>query len=194
MWTDLQKKRPWPDQRPACSEYMHGWLCQDTKNALAQFLPCETVIELGSWLGKSAKWMLQHGAERIVCVDTWNGDQFVAAAISGEVKGMLERGEVFERFCVNLWAYRHRVIAIRDKSTVGLKLCHAEGIQPQLIYIDTAHDENTVWWELVMARSLFPDATLVGDDWQKDGVKKAVLKQFGKADHNNHAWWYDPAA
>jgi hypothetical protein len=47
-------------------------------------------------------------------------------------------------------------------------------LQPDLIYVDGDHSFDSVVGDLQSALDLFPQATIVGDDWNWDTVRTAV--------------------
>jgi hypothetical protein len=47
-------------------------------------------------------------------------------------------------------------------------------LQPDLVYIDGDHSFENVVGDVQSALDLFPAATIVGDDWDWEGVRTAV--------------------
>jgi hypothetical protein len=79
----------------------------------------------------------------------------------------------------------------------GMLHVYNTGVQPDLIYIDAAHDFNSVLLDISFATHLFPGATLCGDDADWTEVIKAVETAGVKYNKTliiekdcpyNHAW------
>lgn len=111
---------------------------------------------------------------------------------------MLQEGlALHETFLANLWDLRHVVFPVRMPTLQGLLAMHALGISPDLIYIDADHTQEAVLADLEASAALFPNALLVGDDWQWLAVRAAVVgfaERFGDRAHlHSHPrenWWW----
>ena len=67
-----------------------------------------------------------------------------------------------------------RVNIIEDKSINIKKYFKKESID--FIYLDACHKEESVYWDLLECFPLLKkDGLLLGDDWQKKQVQKAVM-------------------
>jgi hypothetical protein len=84
--------------------------------------------------------------------------------------------EIFERFCVNRWDDRERIIPMRMNSWDGLKIVHSYGIIPDLIYIDACHAYNECRMDIETALTLFPNSFLCGDDYNETTERHSVIK------------------
>lgn len=171
----------WPDSKPNVKPVDHGWLSHDTKRMLAGALSQDTkqVIEVGSWLGRSAKYILNTATRcELFCIDTWKGS--VEHEARTEWAALLPN--LYETFIVNMWDHQDRVTPIRMDSLRGLHECAAMGVDPSLIYLDASHEYDDVLADLVQCGYLFPDVPIVGDDWRWRGVKRAAqeyAEQYG---------------
>ncbi len=56
----------------------------------------------------------------------------------------------------------------------GIREVAAEKIEPDLVYIDGAHDVESVRRDLSAVLDHFPKARIVGDDWTFASVREAV--------------------
>lgn len=169
----LQEQYPWPEAMPAIGPRMHGWFFEANQCAIGRFLPsAKFAIELGSWFGMSAKWMVeQNRGLKLVCVDHWASDSSEDPSI-GETELFAEAGD---RFLCNMWPFRDRVIPLKRKSNFGIIDCYAHGIEPDFIYVDAGHDYESALTDLALCAKMFPKAGLCGDDWvSHPGVKQAV--------------------
>jgi hypothetical protein len=64
---------------------------------------------------------------------------------------------------------------------------------PDLIYIDAAHDTESVASDVATALRLFPKSVLVGDDWSWDSVRTGVERAFscsGRVIQSKGVCWY----
>jgi len=193
----LRAAHPYPEQKPAVAPHDHGWLAEDTASALARHLSAKTrlVVELGAWLGRSARFITQCAPNAtVIAVDHWQGSK--EQQEHPEWKQMLPT--LYETFLVNCWEEREQIIPLRMTTLEALHLLAHENIAPDLIYIDAAHDFESVIEDIRTARQLFPKALLVGDDWAAEGVQRAVetaAKEEGLEPllgFNQTAWWLKP--
>jgi hypothetical protein len=155
---------------------------------LAANLPADGyVVELGSWFGKSASTMLTRRPNvKLVCIDHWQGGKDIPKTN----EHLIPLSEAaFLHFC---WMFQDRVVPIRELTIEGMKIVHEAGLQPALVYVDAAHDFESVYQDIITAWELFPDAILVGDDWRTASVAAAVQKAAAGfsvvVDHNTNAW------
>ena len=98
-----------------------------------------------------------------------------------------EKGEptIYERFRANVKAAKHqnRIIPIIATSIVGMKLIlrlkneSRISMLPEVIFLDSAHEETETLAELNLAWQLLPyGGVLFGDDFDWPGVKEDVVK------------------
>ena len=217
----------WPSARPDLEVVEHGWLNRGNKRALqravaagvaavavaaASSTPAPTgtttsnaivVVELGSWLGRSARYLLEilPPSASLFCVDTWDKDLLLGAKrdqyqVSAAAMAVLENVAcLLAQFQVNTWDLRHRLFPLKMDSVAGLRLLHGVGhrggehrergheehgsagastLAPLLIYVDACHEYGSVLADLRACSALFPGATIVGDDWVWPSVRRAV--------------------
>ena len=177
----LAVANPWPETRPedAAPGREQGGLGAGTDQTLARVLSPKTrlVVELGSWLGLSTRYIADHAPHAtVVSVDHWRGNPEHLAR--DEYRALLPR--LFETFQARCWDYRDRVVPLRADSLDGLRAVAAEGLRPDLVYVDAEHSYEAVSAELALARELFPDAALAGDDYDWEGVRRAVNEFAGR--------------
>jgi predicted O-methyltransferase YrrM len=154
-----------------------GWLTKDEGEALAFLAAGRTVLEVGSYQGRSTICMAQT-AMRVVSVDHHEGD-----ADSG-------KGGTLEKLIANL--VRH---GVHDKVQVIVKAFADVDLTPDfdLVFIDAAHDERSVKHDARKALSLAkPGGIIAFHDWAALAVKGAVSQILSKPEGccgQNLAWW-----
>ena len=105
-------------------------------------------------------------------------------------------GRAPSQFLANMWEHRSRVFPLRRPSVEGMEQVAALGAPVDLVYIDADHTFEAALADLRAAHRCFPHALLSGDDWQWQGVRRAV-EQFAceRGDMHVHAhdkenWWW----
>ena len=177
---------PFPRRKPNTRPNLHGWLGDGNQLLLKKFIRKDTklIFEFGTWLGKSAMFMLNQQADnpefqKVVCVDTWEGDW----SIKQTNKYKQHLANLYDTFIVNMWEVRDRVVPVRMDGRKAMKYLHGLGLKPDLIYLDMDHSYESAKGDLECLMKYFPDTLILGDDilyWK--GVAKAV-KEIVKA-HN----------
>jgi len=200
LFQRLASKYPWPVEKPDVPVHPHGWCDEPNQTMLSSLLDDSTqlVVELGSWLGSSAHFILEHAPQaKLICVDHWFG------SLEHQESGweyLRERiPTLYETFLVNLWEVRSRVVPLRTDSTCGLREIHRLGLKPDLIYIDASHDYHNAFEDMQTALDLFPGSIICGDDWHYEGVRQAaseLAQEYGKTilTEGNRVWWFEKDA
>lgn len=177
------KKYKFPKEKPKVEKKICGWFNSTNSAYLRMMLNknVKYVMELGSWLGMSARTMADFAPNAtVICIDHW--------------KGSIEHQDIFfpelyETFLVNCWDYKDRIIPIKEESIVGMKKVYESGIKPELIYVDASHEYEDVKKDIQTAKKLFPDAVICGDDYNRKGVRQAV-DENGNVGSDGIFWWY----
>lgn len=177
----LRENYPWPVECPPLSEnagQAEGWGVPDVLLKANLTEKTNLIVELGSWLGQSTRFILDNAPNAIViAVDHWNG----SPEHQDDWKELLST--LYHDFLHLNWKYRSRLIPVRETTLDGMVAISRYGLKPDLIYIDADHQYESVKADLEMANALFPEAILVGDDYsglrRKDdscdyGVRRAV--------------------
>jgi hypothetical protein len=191
----LKEMFPWPPEMPTVEKDGHGWFReQNVKVLQKQFdspIKPRVVIELGSWLGLSTRFLAER-AETVIAIDHWEGGPEHHASKWEAIKGRLPT--LYETFLTNCWHIKDKIIPLRMTTEEGLRVCAKEGVVPDLIYIDAGHDFENVTNDIKVSKELFPDAMLVGDDWERNGVHKAVMNYVYDKDITLNVygcvWWF----
>ncbi len=130
-----------------------------------------TVLEIGSFEGRSAVWMLEnaldHPDSSLTCVDTWQGSQSTLAASQND--------DIFARFNNNIASHSHKVKVKRGRSCDMLKTIDLLSSRFDWIYIDGDHDTHAVLEDAVLAWPLLKlGGVMLFDDYSCGGPKPAI--------------------
>ena len=120
-------------------------------------------LELGTWTGAGSTLYVANTFKKmdVICVDTWEG-----SAEHHRIEAYNKvRVNLWDHFCSNLWQDRSRVYPLRMTTVEGLRAVFDAGIEPEVIYVDAAHDEKSVYADVSTALLLFPKAKICGDDY-----------------------------
>ena len=135
--------------------------------------PGDTVVEIGAWVGESTLWLAaQTGPTgHVYTIDHFQGswehrtDPHQAAKLP----------TLWETFVVNCWESRERITPVKADSRAGLLELYHRGVRPTLVYVDGAHDYDTVVRDLLLSSFLWPSAQIVGDDFEHPDVQRAAF-------------------
>lgn len=173
-WDSLAQSHPWPLKCPPHGAGLSGWHSEDAKKFLRKVIPRQTkgvYVELGSWKGLSMKWFLDTFPHLLgIAVDHWEGSK----EHKKDPRYAKSLPTLYATFLGNLWAYKRRLIPLRENTLTGMELIRAHDIRPAVVYVDASHDYLSVSADIAAAIDKFPYAILVGDDWQHGPVRNAV--------------------
>lgn len=174
----------------------HGWFSPENSRHLAHFIAEKDptiVIEVGSWLGMSTLFMaekLSPGAQ-LYAIDHFKGD----AAINATQAYRDKLPTLYEQFLSNVVQKNMDSVIVPIKSTTVEAFERLNGhIKADLIYVDAAHDTESVYRDIVMyAQLLADDGIMTGDDWGWPTVRAAVeryAEENGKRIGCEGNFWY----
>lgn len=142
------------------------------------------IIEVGTWLGGSAFYMLElckkHNLDtKIICVDTWLGGLEFRTWPELYEQMMFVNGypNVYYQFIANVIkkGYQESIIPFPITSTIAANFFKHHKIQADLIYIDGSHDVQDVFQDLNSYWDIVKDGgILFGDDADWPGVLTAI--------------------
>ena len=152
----------------------------------------KVILELGSWLGKSTRFLLDAAPKAtVIAVDHWKGTlQIMSDAPEQGRKFPI----LYDQFLSNCWEYKDRLIPVKNNTVEAMGEVYNLGIRPDLVYVDASHDYDSAIADLTEAVKLFPNAVFVGDDFSTNwkGVMCAVwetaLKLRSPVMVLSHAW------
>lgn len=166
----LGSRYPWPEARPNLPFNPGGWFPQCNKESLQKHLSPKTelVVELGSWLGLSTRWIMDQAPNAwLIAIDNWQGGK--------EIKDDPILPVVYDTFVSNCWAYKDRLVQMRTTTEAGLDELLGLGVKPDLVYLDAGHDYESVQQDINACIKF--GCTLIGDDFNPNawpGVVQAV--------------------
>ena len=193
---------------------IHGWMDTKFSDIISKIVNGRnrndklTVIEVGSWKGKScvtiAETLKGMGFTNItiIAIDTWLGaPEFWTWGINDPTRGeSLQKNNgypnVFYTFTKNIKYLKHHdiVAPFPISSAQAVEVLKYYNILADIIYVDASHEYEPVkqdislYWQL-----LNTGGVMIGDDYQKGwpGVMKAVdelSSTYGKADITDIVW------
>ena len=174
---------------------IENWQYPDSINTFRQFITEKQprlIIELGSYLGWSAITMAdicrQNNIEcKILCVDTWLGsvehwrkDQ--CNSLSKYNYFSNGTSTMFDSFCKNVISHgvQNYIIPLPNTTDVMFKLLSHYNIKSDLIYVDSAHEYESVLKDLTSYYTLLNEGGyIIGDDCCWPAVNNAAI-EFSK--------------
>jgi predicted O-methyltransferase YrrM len=143
-----------------------------------------SIIEVGTHIGTTAtrfaNLIKDNENSYVLCIDTWLADVADYILRQDGLKNHLESGynnNVFDRFIKNIQNnnLENTVIPFRLPSIQAGQILYYYGIKFDVIYIDASHEYLNVKLDLELYWNLLTDdGLLFGDDYNIEGVKKAV--------------------
>lgn len=157
-----------------------GWMSEEELTWLAEHArTCSTIVEVGSYHGRSTVAMAANSAAQIWAVDTWNGPVTAGSQIQVD-------DAAFRAFSDNTRPYPN-THAIRDTS-----LTAAAGFTQlaDMIFLDASHAYEDVAADIEAWRSkVRPGGILCGHDYGTwPGVKQAVDERFTSINLTGSIW------
>jgi predicted O-methyltransferase YrrM len=156
---------------------LQGWSSSDSPvfaEVFRQLRP-RTVIEVGTWKGRSAVHMAELARSLdldafIVCVDTWLGglDHLLAEEWRDALRMANGKPSIYSVFLANIVhaGLTECVMPFAQTSATAAAFLLRCGVQVDLVHIDASHEEADVladcraWWKL-----LRPGGVMIGDDY-----------------------------
>ena len=145
-----------------------GWMSNDELIYLAQTASkCSLIAEIGSWMGRSTCALAENTTGTVYAIDTWAGSPETAEEnVTSE--------QLFEQFTKNTEALP--IKAIKKTSVDAAQYLYSQGIKFDMIFIDAAHDYESVKQDILAWKPLLKDnGIMCGHDYGAwPGVTRAV--------------------
>lgn len=195
----INEKYPWPEARPA-AEPVPWSMDYGGRELITDLFPSRqlsVVIELGSFVGGSARQWLEAGPQvAVICIDPWPDSvgrtPFVEThPVGGRFRRQFHEPDgLYHSFLSTMWDVQDRVVAVRGGAMKKLPELRALGVVPDLIYIDTDKTGS----EIALCDELFPEALIAGDDWNwSDGhgfpVREPARESARKRHRTLKTYW-----
>mmetsp|Transcript_4406 Transcript_4406/g.10126 ORF Transcript_4406/g.10126 Transcript_4406/m.10126 type:complete len:344 (+) Transcript_4406:123-1154(+) len=144
------------------------------------------IVEAGSFVGSSAnvwvKFARRHNAT-LLCIDTWEGDvnMWVLPQFKQPMSITYGRGHLYDNFIQNIIDGNSTdvVLPMAVSSLVGAKILWAQKFSPDVVYIDTAHEQGETLGELFAYWEILrPGGVLIGDDYDYFPAVKHDVDEF----------------
>jgi hypothetical protein len=166
------------------------------------------IVEIGSWLGRSTEYFAKTAPNSVVfAIDLWDDNVILHDThynSSAENMAILKSGPLYDRFISNMWEYRSElsaqpasdsiiapgIIPMKMDGCAGLNILKAHDIVPELVYIDASHHYESVMKDISTVLMMYPQAHVVGDDWDYPDVQRAVKECASKFNLEIHVSGY----
>ncbi len=151
----------------------HGWFFNsDQLVEICETLQPKTVIEVGSWLGASTRFIAEliPAEGKLYAVDTWLGSDEQAHKKDPRLH------RIYQIFLSNVVhaGLQNKIIPVRMTS---MEAAEALSVKADLIYIDASHKTQDVYNDIIAwSMHLNSDGVICGDDWAWSSVRIAVQK------------------
>lgn len=160
-----------------------GWTGEEAKKILKKVLNennIEAFCELGSFLGTSAKFILDNRVNKkmkLYCVDIWDRgwiEKNYDKKITEWIFGRIGERDLYEIFLDNLREYKDNVVPIKSTTLKAVQILYSRGIKIDAFYVDANREYDNVKDDLNIIKKLYPSSIVCGDDFDFKGVEKAV--------------------
>lgn len=165
-------------KKDSIKEKILGWQ-SETPAMLEALKKCNpsSVVEVGSWLGKSVIFIAENCNAEIIAVDTYLGSNEVLWRDENVQDLTNNFSKIYDQFCANITFknLNHRISPLPMTSSSAAELFLKEKVKIDMVYLDAGHREREVfadledWWPLT-------NKLLIGDDYSPYwlGVQNAV--------------------
>lgn len=172
---------------------LHGWFTNEKQlKSLLDKYNSQVIVEVGSWLGLSTSFLAKNTTGKVYAVDTWLGSE--EHHTFPEYANKLPT--LYQQFLSNMihLSLCNKVIPIRMTS---LEAATTLDVLPDLVYIDAAHDEESVFNDIkAWYQKLKINGIMCGDDWGHIPVQTAVKRAASLFNQNITSsaefWCFDP--
>lgn len=166
------------------ANFIAGWMSyKEQKFLFENARNMESVIELGSWKGKSTHALLSSGCPHVYAIDTWKGSEF-----EPEAHAEAATGSVFEDFKKNVGHFKNLII-IQNDINEAVKATTDRAVD--MVFIDAGHTYEEVKNDIKKWKSK-AKILLCGHDYIPGwpGVIQAVDEELGGPDGVADTIWY----
>ena len=159
---------------------IQGWFspqdCQAYRFLISNSPEDATIVEVGSWLGKSSSFLLDNKKpnQKVICVDTWRGS---VNEITTTHK-LATQTDIFEIFKENLGSREYSALRLASVEAAAT----FEDASLDVVFIDAEHTYEAVCADIdAWKPKVKCGGYIAGHDYTpKCGVPKAVNEKFKK--------------
>jgi len=169
---------------------IQGWMTHGELEWLyhqAQREEIQTILELGSWKGRSTHALLSglNGKGLLTAVDTWKG----SVDPRDQTNAMAKQEDVLGEFKKNVGEFKNLEICQMESAAAAEKF-RAEGRTFDMVFIDAGHTYEEVKRDIELWRPL-AKVILSGHDYTNvwETVRKAVDEHCGRTYHAESIWY-----
>ena len=185
-------QNPYAGLDPILPYDLQGWGSNDPSFAdiISKIRP-NLIVEVGTWKGASAVNMAKVALSfnipswdiEIVCVDTWLGsvEHYEFGSLNANIRKN-GRPNFYEQFLSNVIHEKMTdIITPFPMDSINANQCmQAWDVHPDMIYIDAAHDYQSVkldiyLWSIVLRSGGY----MLFDDWHHEPIRRAAYEVFG---------------
>lgn len=163
--------------------HIHGWMDNHELNWLYETAKqMKSVVEIGSWQGRSTFALCSSGCPRVIAVDHFKGSIEHQATIRDE------KLNIRELFYKNVGHFENLIVVEKSSAEAAALVAKMEGMV-DMVFIDASHDEYSINEDLRLWAPL-ARKVIAGHDYGYDSVKVPVVKYFGHTpDQCCHQIW-----
>lgn len=173
--------RNWKHKKETYDNAIEGWMAKEELNFLHDTAKdMKTIVEVGSWKGRSTHALASSCPGTVWAVDTWKGSR--QEQEGPHVEATVH--EILPIFKENMKDFMN-VVAVEMESVEAAKMFEDKSVD--MVFIDGAHDYESVKADIA---AWLPKAkTLIcGHDYQWHSVQEAVTEAFGELDTAGTIW------
>jgi predicted O-methyltransferase YrrM len=150
---------------------IEGWMTPEELRWLAtQASRCQSIVEVGSYAGRSTRALADNCPGKVTAVDTWAPGPWTK-----DIDWMTDDlASQYERFRANMSPHiaEGKVVPVRESS---VNAANSATVAYDMIFIDGAHDYASVKKDILVWGAL-TRGLLCGHDYDHPGVKQAVTE------------------
>lgn len=159
-----------------------GWMTEPELRWLAAHAAIsDTIIEVGSFLGRSTRILCENCPGIVYAIDDWRGPRDMKVELKLDDKPLNQQQRIaalYDLFRRNLQGCNNLVACVAKHEDPGFDAL----IQADLIFIDGSHKYGHVRRDIEYWRNfLKPDGLMAGHDAQSAEVMRAVRESFPDA-------------
>jgi hypothetical protein len=165
------------------NEGIPGWMTENELFFLAQMArDCTSIVEVGSWKGRSTKVFLDNCKGEVYAVDNWKGNV-------GVVGYMAEDDDIYSEFMNNVGHYSNLKILKGDSVDMAGKF---NGNRADMVFLDADHTYEGCKSDI---EAWLPktNKVIAGHDYSPGwpGVIQAVQEKFGEVKTMGSIWFVE---